>query len=99
MAGEGVDVRHKLRRARPGCCAAHASVKTDPQAAVPTLVRADNQFIIGDGAVEAGPVVVVKGVVEFTGDGCHRGDPVGLAIEQGTDAPEDVLVPSSPFGG
>ena len=81
VVGKLLDVGHELRLARSRGGAAHAAVEVNVQAPVRSLVRAHDEVIVGDGAVEARPVVVVERVVEFARHGGHRRHPVGRAVQ------------------
>lgn len=65
----------KERGAGPGRGTADATGEGDAQTAVRPLVRPDHQQLGRDDAIEAGPIVVVEGVVQLAGDRRQRSDP------------------------
>ena len=50
------------------------------------MVRPDLEVVRPYGAVKAGPVEVIEGVVQFTDDRGHRRDPVVFVLQQADDA-------------
>ena len=59
---------------------------------MPALIRANFQHTWFSGAVESGPVKVVKPVMELTDHGGHGGHPVGFTLKQPFDSSEDFCV-------
>ena len=82
----------------PGCRAADALVERDAQTPVPALIWPDHEQCLGDGAVEARPVIIIERVMQLPGDRRHRGNPVVFAVEQGVDVLEDRVVVRSAAG-
>jgi hypothetical protein len=85
MAGEPVDFRYDDRLPAPGAGTTHAPIEGDMQAAQRALEWTDEEAIWPHPSVKAGPEVAVKGLVQKTDDGNHRGQEVRLALQDGLD--------------
>ena len=99
MVGRVVDVVPVLDLARAGRGTADAAREVDTETAVATLVGTHDEEAVGDGAVEAGPVEGLEGVVELAGDGGHGSRPVCLLLQRGLDGGNHLHVLSHPLVG
>src|SRR5690625_1382828 len=87
MSRERVDIRHELRLARPRGRAANTAIEREAQAAVATLIGANDQQVIRNSAVKHGPVKVIVRGVELARNGRHRSEPGLLSLTKHLNAP------------
>lgn len=87
-----MNIRDVLRFTSPCSGATDALIERDVEATMTALVWTNFQHARFSGAVESGPVKVVKPVVEFADHGRHGGHPVCFTFEQPLDPIHDVCV-------